>query len=278
MSHRLFFSVGPLLSIALFMTENVVYADFAYDNFTDVSSLTLNGAASQVGGDLRLTTATTNNFGSAYTTTEVPLGNDGSFSTHFQFQLTDPGGVSDADGAGGDGLMFVLQTDSNTALENRLFGYSTLPGKSLGIEFDTFYNSSTSDPNGNHVGIDLDGSVVSAATAVEPVRFNNSEIWNAWVDYNGATNELDVRWSLSDIAPVVPQLTYSIDLKNQLGGGAAFVGFSADSEGAWENADIKNWQFSSNTVVPEPSSLQIWSAIAVALGATRRKRTAEAKV
>ena len=40
-------------------------------------------------------------------------------------------------------------------------GYSDIP-RSLGIEYDTWFNGELGDPNGNHVGIDLGGTKIAA--------------------------------------------------------------------------------------------------------------------
>ena len=99
-----------------------------------------------------------------------------------------------------------MQTVNNTAgsLGGGL-GYAGI-SPSLGIEFDTYHNSGD-DPNGNHVGINLNGNTVSIATAPEAIRFNNGSFWNVWVDYDGPSGQLEVRWSLGSPRPVNPMLS-----------------------------------------------------------------------
>ena len=80
----LFFSSVALVATAQATTIN--YADF-----NGVAGLTLNGNAAQAGNDLRLTPATFSQSGSAFSTSTIALNNLSSFSTRFQFQITNSG-------------------------------------------------------------------------------------------------------------------------------------------------------------------------------------------
>src|SRR5262249_16825981 len=72
-------------------------ADFIYSNFNSVNStsggqtLQLNGNAGLTGGVLRLTPSSFSQSGSAFTTNAISLGNNASFSTYFQFRLSNSG-------------------------------------------------------------------------------------------------------------------------------------------------------------------------------------------
>src|SRR5262245_21390542 len=93
-------------------------ADFAYSEFSSTAGLMLNGNAAQSGNVLRLTPALNNQSGCAFTTALVPLGGLASFSTYFQFQITNSGNNGanpDEDGLGADGIVFVVQTQNNNA-------------------------------------------------------------------------------------------------------------------------------------------------------------------
>lgn len=253
------------------------HADFNYSNFTDVSSLTLNGNAAQVADALRLSSATGNSSGSAFTTAATSLGSLNSFSTYFQFRITDSGGIGDGDGAGADGLAFVIQTVSNTVGGiGGSIGYGGITN-SVGIEFDTYDNGiGYGDPDGNHVGIDVNGNIASLNTASESTRFNNGEVWNAWVDYNGSTNLLEVRWSQNTSRPAFAQLSNTVDLVATLGQNTAYLGFTSATGSGWGNHDILSWQyrdsFSPITAVPEPS---IYASMMLGIGiigfASRRR-------
>jgi hypothetical protein len=238
------------------------HADFTYTDFSDTSGLTLNGTTIQAGSALRLTNAAYWNSGSVFTTTATALGSLNSFSTYFQFRITNSGGdISDASGPGADGLVFVVQTVSNNVGgSGGSIGYGGI-NNSVGIEFDTFDNGpggSFNDPDGNHVGIDINGNIASVATATEPTLFNNGNVWNAWVDYNGATNLLEVRWSQTTNRPFAAQLSSTIDLIDTLGQDTAYLGFTSGTGLAWGNHEILSWEyrdsFSPITTVPEPDT------------------------
>ena len=254
----------PLLApAALTLSSLSALAGFTYTDFSSTAGLQLNGSAAQVGNVLRLVPSSPYVGGSAFTTSPTALGGLASFSTYFQFQIGNPGGIGDGDGQGADGLVFTLQTlSNNVGGVGGGLGYQGITN-SLGIEFDTYDNGAgAGDPNGNHVGIDLNGSVFSTATAVEPVRFNDGSVWNAWVDYDGNSNNLEVRWSQSAIRPVASQLSTNVDLQSVLGQNTAFLGFTAGTGAGYGDHDILNWQYRdafnpidpANPAVPEPSS------------------------
>ena len=245
----------------------------SFPDFSDPSPLTLNGAASTVffnGKDVLRLTRTQGfggSFGSAFLTSAVLLPSNGSFDTFFEFQISNPSGISDADGPGADGIWFVLQPKGPTA-------FDLIP--SLAIEFDTFFNPS-SDPNGNHVGINLNGNLTSVATATVPTRLNDGAIWYAWVEYDGSTDQLEVRLSNSTTRPAAALLSYSLDLIATLGTSTVFAGFFSVNGGAHGDHDIRSWTFNSpTTVIPEPSSFVLLGLGMLGLGVyvRRRKRTA----
>lgn len=237
-----------------------------YDDFSSVAGLQLNNDAGRVGNVLRLTPATTSQRGSAFSTSAITLASNVSFSTYFQFRITNSGGTADGDGVGADGIVFVLQTVSNTAGgSGGGIGYSGL-ANSVGVEFDTYNNlPQFGDPDGNHVGIDLAGSVLSVKTQLEPTRFNNGQIWNAWIDFNGATNLLEARWSLSAARPAAAQLSDTVNLASVLGSSTAFAGFTAGTGGGFGDQDILRWEFRDtfspiDDSIPEPATFGLLAA------------------
>jgi hypothetical protein len=276
-----------LASPSFALTQTIQYSDFA-----DLSAFTLNGSATALnagggvlfGGQkvLRLTDSNPNESGSAFLTNPIPLADAGgfraSFSTAFQFQITNPGGISDNDGPGADGLCFVVQTvANNVGATGGGIGYQGIPN-SLGIEFDTYDNGvGVGDPNGNHLGIDLNGSVNSAATALIDKRMNDGDLWNAWVDYNGATHDLEVRLTTDTTRPSAPTLAYNTDLTAVLAQENAFIGFTSGTGSAWGQHDIRSWTFTNTynpigTTVPEPGSLALLIGAIPTLIAVRRRR------
>jgi uncharacterized repeat protein (TIGR01451 family) len=129
-------------------------------------------APSGVNQVLRLTPNSEFLAGSAWFNNQQPVA--AAFSTTFTFQL------SDTIGAPGDGIAFVIQNSSLTALDPDTggtdgcsLGYGDDPANtgctsttggipsSLAIEFDTFQN--TDDPNANHVAIQSCGTAANSS-------------------------------------------------------------------------------------------------------------------
>jgi hypothetical protein len=215
---------------------------FNFPNFNSCTGLQVNGNAACTGGVLRLTPALGGQGGSTFSGTTIPLGAGASFSTFFSFQMTAAGGAGDSDGVGADGLTFTVQPNSATVGgSGGGMGYFGIPN-SVAAEFDTFDNGvGAGDPNGNHVGIDLNGSINSVVTATVSPRFNNGQIWFAWVDYNGSV--LEVRVSPTNGRPTTPNVSLPVNLAAVLGTSQAFVGFTAGTGAGFENHDILTWQF-----------------------------------
>jgi hypothetical protein len=171
-------------------------------------------------------------------------------------------------------LVFVLQTNSNSvgSLGGGI-GYSGVPN-SVGIEFDTWFNGSGfGDPDGNHVAINTEGDLnPNFGVASVPTRMNDGDLWYAWVDYNGGTNELEVRLDDSSTRPVAPLLSAVLDLPTILGSTNAFVGFTSGTGSAYGDHDIESWVFRDNyePIVTPPNGVpeggNAWAIFGLALG------------
>ncbi|HEY8171155.1 MAG TPA: PKD domain-containing protein [Candidatus Limnocylindria bacterium] len=237
------FAAATLLLMAQLVSAGSTTVSFA--DFGDTSLLQINGnAATAVEGGatvLRLTPAAGDQSGSAFLIDGITLEADASFSTSFEFQITgEAGGIGDGDGGGADGLAFVVQTVSNTAGgSGGGIGYEGIVD-SIAIEFDTYDNGEIS---GNHVGLDLGGSVASVTAVDIPTRMNDGNIWYAWIDYDGATDTLEVRLDQVNVRPALATLTATVDVSTVIGATTAFVGFTSGTGAGWGNHDVRSWTF-----------------------------------
>ena len=210
------------------------------------NSLRLNGAAvfEGFGGGacaLRLTPSTTLTGGSAFSRTPVALGLDGAFSVAFSFTMDQHAG------GGADGIAFMLQGDSATALGDLGSGIGYVGIEpSIAVEFDTYRNGSAPehDPDANHAGINLHGDPHSVATYTPAFDLKSGERRYAWVDYDGVT--LEVRVADEAARPAVASLRFDVDVVELLGANEAYVGFTAATGAASSRHRIHSAVFSTN--------------------------------
>lgn len=271
--------VAVLLTLAVAVAAPARATTFLYPDFASTAGLQLNGSAAAAVDSagrkvLRVTPSVPFAAGSAFSATAVTLGADVSFSTFFRFNMNTPGGVSDGDGQGGDGLVFVVQTVSNTVGGvGGGIGYLGIPN-SVGVEFDTIGNGpALNDPDGNHVGINI-GGAFNGPTASVATRLNNSADYWAFIDYDGATNVLELRLSTTSSRPAAPLLSRSVNLAAELGSVDAFVGFTSGTGFAYNHHDIIEWEFRSSfdpiDPVPAPAALGLTGLALGALALRRR--------
>ena len=219
-----------------------------FPNFSNCSTLQLNGNAACTASVLRVVPALGGQAGSAFSQTIIPLGPGNTFSTFFSFRMSANGGSADTDGLGADGFTFTVQPNANTAGgAGGGMGYLGI-ANSVAAEFDIWNNGpGFGDPDGNHVGIDLNGSINSVVVAPIATRLNDGNVWYAWVDYNGSV--LEVRVAQTSVRPAAPTLSYAVNLNTVIGTTQAYVGFTSGTGAAFANHDILTWTFD-NTFNP----------------------------
>jgi hypothetical protein len=255
----------PLLMASVLPAGQALATTFTYNNFSDVSGLSLNGDAAKSGSVLRVDSSAVGTVGSAYQTAPVPLDGNTAFSTSFEFLVsTNPGDPTDgftfllqkvgpsALGDGGDGLGYVGITPS-TAVIFRGRGPSFIGVINGGVN-----PSALPTPFEPPLGF---------TSLPEGVFYNQNEY--AWIDYNPTTTSLSVYLSTTGVKPASAIMTATVDVFGNLGS-QAYVGFSAGNGAAFGNQDILNWTFTS-TEVPEPSTAGVVGMGLATLGLVRRR-------
>ena len=152
-----------LMATALIAPANATtfsYAPFSVNACG--TSLHCVGDSSTPGTVLQINPSVASATGAAYSTSAVPLGTGDTFSTTFQFQITQTGGIDPADGF----TFVVAASSSGLGGAGQGLGYDGV-GNSVAIEFDTYYNN-TIDNSSNHVAVDVSGDVANEQAAANP--------------------------------------------------------------------------------------------------------------
>ncbi|CAN1834802.1 L-type lectin-domain containing receptor kinase S.1 [Linum perenne] len=179
-----------------------------------------------------------------------------SFSTSFVFSV-----LPEISTSPGFGLAFVLSNWTNppNALASQFFGLFTnatvaFQAPLLAVEFDTGQNPEFNDPDGNHIGIDLN-NIESAKTETAgyynssggfvPVDMRTGQNIRVWIEFNGPDFEINVTVAPIGVSrPALPSLSYRDPSIVDYVSNEMFVGFSA-SKTTWVEAQrILSWSFS----------------------------------
>lgn len=224
-----------------------------YTNFDDISAFTRTGftytpTSIDIGGGQYVCRLTPRHghaeyAGRAFLTNPIALTDDTSFTSVFSFR------IHNAYNGGADGLAFVITTaPDKTGRGGATIGYGGID-RSIAVEFDTYKGGGNNywDPNDNHIGINLNGDVMTSVARRNPtVSLKNGELWTATVSYDGLANLLNV--SVSN----TPDFSYTVDIPGILGQTNAYFGFTSGSWGASNDHDIYSWQLSTQEQAPVP--------------------------
>ncbi|MDB9391129.1 Ig-like domain-containing protein [Microcystis aeruginosa] len=235
---------------------NGIWDSANFEDFVDISSMRLNGDSKIVNSEiasnkdvLRLAESEFYSSGNALLKNPFSfVGENGenlSFSTNFSFSISDSSGLGDEDGEGADGIAFIVSPTDTIGSAGGGIGYAGL-NNTVVVELDTFNNGSQDQNNGNHIGINVNGSTTSLVQANIPTRFNNGEIWNVWIDYNGSSQLLEARVSQDSNRPTQATVSATVNIAEILGQNEFFVGFTSATGAGLGNHDILSWTFINN--------------------------------
>jgi len=201
-------------------------------NFSNAAGWQINGNATIISSSyLRLTPNAGNQAGSAFWKQKISLPDDMSFSTYFTSKMTP--------GSRADGMTFCIQQASNNAgSSGGGLGYQGMPGKSIAIEYDTYDNGEVG--GNNHIALDINGALHGTTNVVSsPVNLADGTMKYNWIEYNGATNVLQVRISNTNVRPTAATLSVTINLAtNFVGISDFYFGYTAATGGATEEHAI----------------------------------------
>ena len=216
---------------------------FHYPNFNIWAALSLNGSATPSNGRIILA-GTQGGAGSAWNGAKIDPTR--SFTTSFAFNI---------DGAT-DGVAFVVQTESATALGNTggCLGYGTAPtptmdvppiAPSVDVEFDTWSNSADGwDPPNQHIGVMKNGDVTNHLAVGDPgfSMYGSGPVY-AWVQYDAGSHTLTVYASLSNVRPASPVVAAHLDISAVVGAKAAWIGLTGGVGSVVAEESLLSWDF-----------------------------------
>ncbi|CAI5484432.1 unnamed protein product [Closterium sp. Yama58-4] len=179
----------------------------------------------------------------SYTVKNHSCGREIALKLSFSFSLA-PAAASNGIGKGG--LAFVIAAaDTVPGGDGSTLGYSGMSERSVAVEFDSFKDASSNDPDSSHVGINVGGSVVSISTAAVP-GLNTGSTMYAWIDYSpGKGGLLSVFVASAASRPAKPNLKRSVSLcgvlKPTFEDATFVVGFTAASSDPPQKHTVLEW-------------------------------------
>ena len=138
---------------------------------------------------------------------------------------------------GADGIVFVIQDNCIGSGGLGLgIGYLNFPGRSIGVEFDTYQNAGgqVNDPVDDHIALSRDGSVNHLNNLIGPVQMHPSQSnvedgnWYSYeISYDATSERLDVYFA-GDL-----RLSYQVDIVDDILAGDPFAywGFTSATGG-----------------------------------------------
>ncbi|CAI5947005.1 unnamed protein product [Closterium sp. NIES-65] len=170
---------------------------------------------------------------------EQPIG----FSVSFTFRMTP---ATSGSIIAGEGLAFVVTAAAPQGAAAGV-GLGGVGQRGVAVEFDSVLSVKHSDPNDNHVGVNVGGSPVSLASATAPLILNDGHTKHAWIHYDPTSGgTLRVFLSASRQQPskavVTARVSLCSALKPTVGNASFLFGFVAAALNKSQRHDILSWK------------------------------------
>lgn len=253
-----------IVLLVVSMSHSISAVDFVYNSFTR-TDLALTNDATLESSVIRLTNDSNQySIGRAFYPTRLPFRPaPTSFSTQFVFSV-----LPEISTSPGFGLVFVLSESMYPpgALSGQYLGvFSNASAETVaplvGVEFDTGQNPEFNDPDGNHVGIDLNNieskvtetaGYYNSTDGITPLNMRNGQNVHAWIEFDGSQFEINVTIAPAGAShPSKPLLSYKDPAISDYLSNEMFIGFSA-SKTTWIEAQrILAWSFSNTGVAKD---------------------------
>jgi hypothetical protein len=216
---------------------------FTFSDFPDCSQLVLLASAGCVGGELEITPSLMNARGAAWLRKTYDM----TTLNHLAMELRVRMVVGSADS--GDGMVVSFQADPRGtgaigAIGGQLgFGAIT---PSAAVELDTFTNLEFVPPetSNNHVGVDVDGEVISTITATPGFPMVQTSIFSVWIDYRASDHTLAVALDPSTTKPATPLFSTTQDLARL--GTAAYLGVTGSTGNSFVLQHVISWSLATD--------------------------------
>jgi uncharacterized repeat protein (TIGR03803 family) len=234
---------------------------FEFPDFSNVNKLILNSSARKKDSVVRINSASQFSNGSMFYNEPEII--SGGFRTTFSFRFSDGyNNYNDGSPDGGDGLAFIIQTNSlkATGASGYGIGYAGIPN-SLAVEFDTYRNDDfpaydCGDPNGSHIAVFSNGKLPNSSnhrtlallgsSSKIPVFKADSTIYYAKIEYNGENRKmriwLDTTGEYKDAVLEINSINFS-SLLELIEGNKAYIGFTSSTGKSYQNTDLLSWSF-----------------------------------
>lgn len=126
-------------------------------------------------------------------------------------------------------------------------GYGSVFTQSVAVLFDIHLNSG--NPPVPYVALAVNGDTTDFLTNSGTARvFDNGNTWYCWVDFNGATQTLEVRLSSSSTRPTLFTLQAAVNLLNIIGASTMYLGFGAGSGGLYTLPVISAFSYAVSSI------------------------------